>query len=206
MLKLVVLDAMGVIYEQGDDVANLLIPFAKSRGCRLSDAAIEMCYLECSSGKCSPAEFWQQLGLSDQDNLEDEFRARYQLTPGVFEFLEHMQQEGYPVACLSNDVAEWSLKVRRLNGLDRFISPWMISSEVGVRKPDPKIFQRFVKLADVPPRECLFVDDRPGNLESARAVGFNVVMFGETSGQIQHRRAATFQELCKLIHDFRPRG
>ena len=37
---ILVLDAMGVTYQPADDVADLLIPFVRARGCDESDAEI----------------------------------------------------------------------------------------------------------------------------------------------------------------------
>lgn len=46
-LQMVVLDAMGVICTSGDDVADLLIPFARKHSCQLSDADITSLYRQC---------------------------------------------------------------------------------------------------------------------------------------------------------------
>jgi epoxide hydrolase-like predicted phosphatase len=51
----------------------------------------------------------------------------------------------------------------------------VISGEVGIRKPDPHIYELGAAAVDLPPEACVFVDDLPGNLKPARALGMTTV-------------------------------
>lgn len=51
----------------------------------------------------------------------------------------------------------------------------MISSEEGIRKPDPAIYTLGAERIGLPPAACIFVDDLPGNLKPARAMGMATV-------------------------------
>jgi epoxide hydrolase-like predicted phosphatase len=51
----------------------------------------------------------------------------------------------------------------------------VISGDVGVRKPDPRIYQLGAEAVDLPPSACVFVDDLPGNLKPARELGMATV-------------------------------
>lgn len=82
------------------------------------------------------------------------------------------------LACLSNDVSEWSLNLRNRFGLDRLITDWVISGDVGYRKPDPEIYQELLRRLQVMPSEVLFIDDRVKNLTAAATLGFHVIGFG----------------------------
>ena len=68
----------------------------------------------------------------------------------------------------------------------------MISSEVGLRKPDPAIYELAAERIGLPPAACVYVDDLPGNLKPARALGMATVL---------HRgdAAATLAELAALL-------
>jgi glucose-1-phosphatase len=44
-------------------------------------------------------------------------------------------------------------------------------------KPEPKIYLEAAKMANVAPSEIFFMDDRPENVEGARAVGIDAVLF-----------------------------
>ena len=51
----------------------------------------------------------------------------------------------------------------------------VISAEVGVRKPDPRIYELGAEAIGLEPADCVFVDDLPGNLKPARELGMATV-------------------------------
>jgi putative hydrolase of the HAD superfamily len=76
--------------------------------------------------------------------------------------------------------------------LEELFDAWVISSEVGLRKPDPAIYELAAERLGLPPAACVFVDDLPGNLKPARALGMATVL---------HRgdAAATLAEVRGLL-------
>jgi epoxide hydrolase-like predicted phosphatase len=58
----------------------------------------------------------------------------------------------------------------------------VISARVGLRKPEPEIYEMGARSIGLAPSECVFVDDLPGNLKPARTLGMIAV---------HHRDAAT---------------
>jgi putative hydrolase of the HAD superfamily len=60
--------------------------------------------------------------------------------------------------------------------LEELFDAWVISSEVGLRKPDPAIYALAAERLGLPPEGCVFVDDLPGNLKPARALGMATVL------------------------------
>ena len=53
------------------------------------------------------------------------------------------------------------------------------SSKVGVRKPDPRIYQHACELLGVPPEACVYLDDLGINLKPARALGMRTIKVGD---------------------------
>jgi epoxide hydrolase-like predicted phosphatase len=51
----------------------------------------------------------------------------------------------------------------------------VISGDVGLRKPDPRIYELGAVAVDLPASACVFVDDLPGNLKPARELGMATV-------------------------------
>lgn len=198
-IHLVILDAMGVIYTSGDDVADLLIPFVRKHGCQLADPDIVHLYRQCSLGKYSSGVLWQRLGLKgDPDELDEAYLQQHTLMPGLPSFLQTLRTWGMPIACLSNDVAEWSRRLRQKHALESMIAPWIISGEVGIRKPDPGIYEYCLEVLQLPPQACVFLDDRPANLETARSLGFCTAWFapgGPISYRSTHPLLTSFQEV-----------
>ena len=137
---MVILDAMGVLYEAGDDVAELLVPFVGKHGrAGLSTEAIDRAYVEASLGRMNTAAFWRRMGVDP--SLEDAYLARHRLIEGTLEALAQLRQRHGRLACLSNDVSSWSLKLRQRFGLESWIDHWFISGDLGLRKPSAEIYR-----------------------------------------------------------------
>lgn len=179
---MVCLDAMGVIFESRDDVAELLVPFARSRGSQLSDREIEEQYRLCSLGRFTSADLWRVLDVSgDVKALDASHLRAHRLMPGLREFVERCTAQGLAVACVSNDVSEWARWLRIAHGLDGRIEPWIASGDVGVRKPDEAIYRELLDRTGVAAADCLYVDDRPANIDAALRLGFTTVVYGGSS-------------------------
>ncbi len=192
------LDAMGVIFESGDDARELLVPFARSHGCAMETEQIVDLYRECSRGAFSSAELWYRLGVAgDAAALDAGHLAAHRVTAGIVDFVRAARAAGVRVGCLSNDVAGWARWLRVRHDLDGLIAPWVTSGDVGSRKPDRAIYDRACEAAGVSAAECVLVDDRESNLDVARQLGFATVRFGEPSAR--HQGAASSAELSRVL-------
>jgi len=171
----VALDAMGVIYEQRG-VSALLAEFAASLGVPVDPGTARKVYLEATLGRLSSARLWEALGVAGPQR-DVEFLAGRRLMPGIRDFLAVLGREGIRVGCITNDVAEWSLRQRRACGLQDGIEPWVVSGEVGVRKPAAEIYERFIAAAGCDAGDCMFIDDSTENLRAAASLGFHTLQF-----------------------------
>ncbi|MDR0783583.1 MAG: HAD-IA family hydrolase [Propionibacteriaceae bacterium] len=54
---------------------------------------------------------------------------------------------------------------------------WIISGDVGYRKPDPRIYECLIEQANCRPDEIWFFDDRPLNIKVAHHLGLNATVF-----------------------------
>lgn len=52
----------------------------------------------------------------------------------------------------------------------------IMSNEVGLRKPDPEIYELAMEILDASPAQILYVDDRAENVEAARQLGANAIL------------------------------
>jgi putative hydrolase of the HAD superfamily len=178
----VALDAMGVIYEQRG-VSALLAAFAGRLGVSVDPEEARRLYRQASLGLLSSSELWEALGIPGTGRDEEFLRHRL-LMPGVREFLAAMRRLGVRVGCITNDVAEWALRQRRRYGLEDGIWPWVVSGDVGVRKPAPEIYERFLAEAGCEAEDCMFIDDTPENLDTAGRLGFRTLGFPGTFAEI----------------------
>jgi putative hydrolase of the HAD superfamily len=63
------------------------------------------------------------------------------------------------------------------------------SSKVGLRKPDPRIYQHACDLLGVPPDRCIYLDDLGINLKPARALGMRTIKVGDPDIAIDELQA-----------------
>jgi epoxide hydrolase-like predicted phosphatase len=59
------------------------------------------------------------------------------------------------------------------------------SSQVGLRKPDPRIYQELVRRVDLPAHAVTLIDDLPENLAPAADLGIHTVLFTD-AGELRH--------------------
>jgi FMN phosphatase YigB (HAD superfamily) len=199
LVKCLALDAMGVIFTVGDDVKDLLYPFIiEKRGINDFNHISET-YEKASLGEISAQDFWYGVGLDPA--LEDEYLCRHKLSDGLVDFLPTASSCGIEVWCLSNDLAEWSQKLRCNFGLNDYLAGAVISGEVGLRKPDPAIYHALLEKSGYKAVETLFVDDNVRNLDAAAALNFQTVLFDPLHRSINsgHKPVSSFRELQKMI-------
>lgn len=82
----------------------------------------------------------------------------WRLIPGASEMLKSLKRQGIGIGLISN----WDHTCRKVltdNGIDMLFDVTVISSEAGVWKPDPSIFQLALKAADIRAEETLYVGD-----------------------------------------------
>ena len=201
---MVVLDAMGVMYQPGDDLGDLAIPFLRELGCTKTDAEIVGIYNEASLGNIDSAELWRRWGVSEDPALLDRrLMDRYTLTDGLLDFLGWCKEAGLRVACISNDLGEWASLRAAHFGLTEHIASWTISGDVGHRKPDGAIYDAF--LATSGAAAHVFVDDKLPNVLAAAEQGMHGVLFGQGSVKPPPgvRAAADFPALAGVVEEIR---
>jgi len=96
---------------------------------------------------------------------------------GSVAILQALYDRGVPLYALSNWSAEtYPLAAKRFDFL-RLFHGLVISGEVGVIKPDPRIFRILLERHRIEPAEAVYIDDNPRNAEAARALGLHGIHF-----------------------------
>ena len=98
------------------------------------------------------------------------------LRPDVLALVSEVKAAGYKTALLTNIFAE---RREWLHGLfpDGTIDVFCDSSEQGLRKPDPAIYQRLTEMLGCDARNIAFIDDFVENLGPARDIGILDILF-----------------------------
>lgn len=135
------------------------------------------------------SKFAAVLELKRSDGLIDRLFAGMRADETMLDAVRAAKRAGVRTGLISNS---WGH-----GRYDRTLFPELfdgvvISGDVGLRKPDPRIYELGAEAVDLPPSACVFVDDLPGNLKPARALGMATVV---------HRgdAAATLEEVSGLL-------
>ena len=128
----------------------------------------------------------------DLARLRTLYFERLAPNPPMVEFVRGLRRRGVRAALLTNNVREWEPLWRsKLPEVDELFEVIVDSAFVGLRKPDPAIFELTLeRLGGVAPQRCVFLDDLDVNCEAARALGMAAVRFDSAEQAIPEVESA----------------
>lgn len=154
---------------------------------------------ELETGALSETEFSELLGAQISGRLgrpvdlsrfgEDLFAAMAPNEPFVA-YLRAVRARGHAMAICTNNVREWSARWRAMLPVAELFDVVVDSSELGIRKPDPRIYEATLAALAVPAAEAVFIDDLEINCEAAAALGMHPVWFRSTEQAMADLEAA----------------
>lgn len=144
---------------------------------------------ELERGEIDNYSLWEELGESlesngagkaqDPEKLEplwvQMIEESLEVDPEMLDFCRELQTR-MPVAALSNTIAEHAAHLEEL-GVYEVFNPCVLSFEVGMRKPESRIYRLACELLQTPPENCLLIDDLKDNLKGARALRMQTHLF-----------------------------
>lgn len=110
-------------------------------------------------------------------------------------FCREVRSAGLRTGLLTNNAKEFETFWRPLLPLDELFDDVVDSSAVGLRKPDPRIYELSLSRLGVAAPDTVFIDDAPGNVAGARAVGMSAVLIGQQRTDVP----AALAELRSLV-------
>jgi putative hydrolase of the HAD superfamily len=176
------LDAFGQLNEQGGISMEEL---GKSMQ-RLAEQDGEFPLFALERGEMTEADFLERLGAALREEtgrdiaLEgfgDRYFAGLEPNEEMLALMRSLGERGYRLALLTNNVREWQPLWRSKFGIDELFEVVVDSGFVGMRKPEPEIYELTLRELGLPAGACLFVDDLEVNCEAAEALGMPAVWF-----------------------------
>jgi glucose-1-phosphatase len=133
-------------------------------------------------GEVDEIEVWnhvqEKFGLSQEemDHFRHNFWAGDRLDLELIDFIRSLRNN-YRVGLLSN---AWTGTRASLTDRFSFLDAFdvsIFSAEVGLKKPEPEIYEMILEQLEVEPSEAVFVDDFAENITAARQLGMHAVHF-----------------------------
>lgn len=117
-------------------------------------------------------------GIPSKETLKDIWNSMILSIPAQHLDLLQRIRKNYRLYLLSNTNSMHMEYVDRLIPEDsrpfsRYFDYPFCSYQLQLHKPDPAIYTKVCQQADIEPRHCLFIDDRPENIEGARKAGLH---------------------------------
>jgi HAD superfamily hydrolase (TIGR01509 family) len=131
-----------------------------------------------------PNNYWQwefkTLGLEGKITKEERMNILlngYKINPQIPALISQLKQSGYKTATISNRYKENTDYLEKKFHFRKFFDYQIFSHDVGLLKPDRKIFGLLVKLSGVAPAEILYSDDDDTKVKGAFELGINVFVY-----------------------------
>ena len=189
-------------YEEA--LASTLEKFGCKRHLKDITHVLASMYYSSTEGELkTPQEFWsrvlRQLKISAQQDLMSELEAVkdshisaiWKLYDGVLAVLAVLQKK-YRLALVSNCAVGTDKLIGSL-GLADFFACTILSYQVGVRKPERRMYLEALRCLELEAQECIFVSDEISDLEGAREIGLGTMLVRQGSHTFQEAKNINFK-------------
>lgn len=135
------------------------------------------------SGK-TDVDFWIEFAQKRGVQLPKDWSGQYTAVlkksvgadPNMYTLIDQLKENGVRVGMLSN-IDDRYTKLIRDFGFYKPFEPCLLSCEMGLEKPDPKAYELLLKTINLPAEEIVFIDDKEENVEAAKAMGIDAILF-----------------------------
>ena len=139
----------------------------------------EMYLRDADSGRISEQEAFTLLAkkISQQgDTLRNEWISSAVVYQEMVNYIIELKNTSKVVVC-SNAPKTFFYEVLKKNNIETLFDIVVVSEEVGLLKPDPKMFELVLKKLGMQKGEVIFFDDTKKNVEGAEKFGIKAIWF-----------------------------
>ena len=148
------------------------------------------------TGALDDEGFWRVFSQETNSSLPLDYRelwmrhfSKIEWNTAVLELHRQLKKSGYKTPVLSNTIPPHARFLREGNHYEGF-NPVILSCEVGLMKPDERIYKLVLEEARCIAEECVYIDDRAELLKPAQTLGMHTIHF--------HNAAQLCMELSPL--------
>lgn len=183
-VKAIIFDLGGVIMHGG------YLPFIQNycKECFTPEGKKKILQLEheVNLGTISEKKFYQEIEKifhvhMTPSQIHDSIVAKMQTNKSLVEFIPKLKKA--KTALFTNSIGLMAIEVLKLRKVDskKIFDKLFISSKIHLAKPDIKAYEYVIKKMKVEPKEAMLVDDRKGNIDLAKKLGMQGIIFKNTS-------------------------
>ncbi|WP_028895458.1 HAD family hydrolase [Syntrophorhabdus aromaticivorans] len=133
-------------------------------------------------GLMSSSEFFEDLKSRfeldmDLEAFKDIWNPIFREDEDVKQAILYLKEKGYPLFLLSNTNELHFSYIMEKYPIVHVFDEWILSFEVGAKKPEERIFRTIFEKMDIRAEEVFYIDDIPPYVEAARALGIDGMIF-----------------------------
>ncbi|MDP2104267.1 MAG: HAD family phosphatase [Candidatus Gracilibacteria bacterium] len=181
MIKAIIFD-FGGVFSTDDDIREFWQNNAEKLGVDAEEAnRISLSiWFEARVGKIDSTIFWEKLGAFTKMSPES-FKKYFIEYTGfrdeLHQFVKKNLYGKYKLAILSNQIESWLEPILEEKKFREIFDIIITSYNTGLVKPDREIYEKVIQDLNLKAEECIYIEDRPKNLEPAKNLGMNVIEF-----------------------------
>lgn len=120
------------------------------------------------------------------------------LIPGTMELLDYLKPK-YHLHLITNGFQEVQDTKLSLSGMKPYFETLTVSEEVGVKKPNPKIFHYALRKANATAKESLVIGDEMAvDIDGARTAGIDQIFFNPKGESVEGTRTFEVKDLLEI--------
>jgi len=181
----IIFDFGGVIVNDGRKFTYEVLAKKFKVSYKQIERAVEKAMPDYETGRIDNLEFFRRIAralkfsgqMEGFETLWDDVYARKsRIDRNVQKLIKRLKDSGYRLALLSN-TEPGRAKYNRENYRYRYFDLICLSSEVGVAKPDKRIYKLVLNQLKLKANKCIFVDDKEKYLLPARKLGIHTIQY-----------------------------
>lgn len=140
-----------------------------------------------------------ELSQKFENEFLDEIVSFNEVVDGTFEILDYLKSKNYPLHIITNGFEE--VTHRKISGanLTKYFETVTSADDVGVRKPNPKIFDYALNLANAKKEESILIgDDWVADALGAKNYGMDVIFFDVFKEQPELKEMKRIENLMEI--------
>jgi len=140
----------------------------------------------------------EQIARGKQALIDDDRNVAF--FEGVAETLHALKRQGFLLAIITDTANSISAKLEwfERGGFGNVWDSIISSMDIGVRKPNPRIYRMALRQLGITADQAVFVGHKPSELDGAKALGIKTIAFNYEEGVIADHYLSRFSDLLTL--------
>lgn len=182
MIKCVIFDLADTLVRGLTGIENELVHFIPLPKEQILSCFRGDCFIDFLLGNKTEEDYLQELIFRyqwdvDKDILKKIIRDNFSYdVPGMADIVQQLSEK-YLLVLLSNHGKEWAEHIESVHSFLKVFKYRFYSYDMKCAKANPEIYLRLLDKINLPPNNCLFIDDREKFLEIAKNQGIHTIWF-----------------------------